>query len=93
MRLTESMLRKMIKEEIQKINESRSHFYRSDDIVKETVSVIIDKYRGRIYNIPSGEIENEIFQYLANAGLSDIDLYDATERVQKELERIFKISF
>jgi hypothetical protein len=85
MRLTESTLRKIIKEEIQKIKESRSKFYENSDIAKEVVSVIIDKHRGRIYGVPSGEIENEIFQYLENAGLSDADLYDAAERAQKEL--------
>jgi hypothetical protein len=75
------------------VNESRSRVYDIDSVVKETFGVIVDKYGGKIYDVPAGQIENEIIMHLEDMGLADVKLYRALEEVQDELERIFKISF
>lgn len=98
MKLTESHLRSIVREEINRLHESipdtkNRKATMIEDLAKRAANAIAEKYTGKIYNTPSGEIENELLSYLESVGLTGLDLYDAMEQAQERLERIFKISF
>lgn len=88
-----SSAKKLIVKELTTNNLQKESAYDLNDLAKRAVDVIMIKYTGKIYNTPSGEIENELFSYLESAGLANADLYNAVEQAQERLERIFKISF